>query len=206
MVVNPSTTLPPGWSDTDIGTPGLAGSATFNSGTFTVNGSGADIWSTSDNFHYAYESLTGDVTITARVATQQNTNAWAKSGVMIRETTAANSSFVHVFVTPGHGVNIQYRPSTGASAVQLAQVARPVAPEWVRLVRSGSTFTGFASADGVTFTQVGTINVTMASSALEGLSVCAHNNTALNTSTFDNVAVTTPAPTSLSRPRRVRRR
>src|SRR5262249_5430361 len=34
--------LPPGWSDTDVGTPGLAGSATFNSGTFTVNGGGAD--------------------------------------------------------------------------------------------------------------------------------------------------------------------
>jgi len=41
---------------------------------------------------------------------------------------------------------------------------------------------------------VGTINVTMASSALEGLSVCAHNNTALNTSTFDNVSIAGPSP------------
>jgi len=189
LVVKPSTGLPPGWSDTDIGAPGMAGSATFSSGTFTVNGGGADIWSSSDSFHYAYESLTGDVNLTARVATQQNTNAWAKSGVMIRETTAANSSFVHVFVTPDHGLNMQYRPSTGASAVQLAQIAGPLTPNWVRLVRSGSAFTGFASVDGVNWTQVGTINVTMASSALEGLSVTAHNNTVLNTSTFDNVAV-----------------
>ena len=194
LVVNPSTGLPPGWTDSDIGTPGVAGSATFTSGTFTVNGGGADIWSTSDNFNYAYVSTTGDVTITARVASQQSTNAWAKSGVMIRESTAANSSFVHVFVTPANGVNMQYRPSTGASAVQLAQVAGVAAPYWVRIQRSGSTFTGFASADGVSWTQVGTINVTMASNALQGLSVTAHNNTALNTSTFDNVTVSTPAP------------
>jgi len=194
LVVNPSTGLPPGWTDSDIGTPGLAGSATFSSGTFTVNGGGADIWGTSDNFHYASKSLTGDVTITARVASQQNTNAWAKSGVMIRETTAANSSYVSVFVTPSNGVNMQYRNGTGTSAVQLAQIAGPVAPYWVRLVRSGNTFTGFSSSDGVTWTQVGQISVTMASNALEGLAVCAHNNTALNTSTFDNVSINTPVP------------
>jgi len=194
LTINPSTNLPAGWSDTDIGTPGLAGSASFSAGVFTVNGSGSDIWSTSDNFNYASESVSGDATITARVVSQQNTNLWAKSGVMIRESTAANASFVHVFITPGHGVNIQYRSGTGASAVQLAQTAGPVAPYWVRVVRSGSTFTGFSSADGVTWAQVGTINVSMASNALEGLAVTAHNNTALNTSTFDNVTVTTPAP------------
>src|SRR5581483_11439247 len=63
LTVNPSTGLPSGWSDTDVGAPGLAGSATFSSGTFTVNGSGADIWGTSDNFNYASESVSGDVTI-----------------------------------------------------------------------------------------------------------------------------------------------
>ncbi len=113
---------------------------------------------------------------------------------MIRETTAANSRFVHVFVTPGHAVNMQYRSSTGGSAVQLAQVAGPVAPYWVRLVRSGSTFTGSTSPDGVTWTQVGQVSVTMASSALEGLAVTAHDNTQVNTSTFDNVTLSTPLP------------
>jgi regulation of enolase protein 1 (concanavalin A-like superfamily) len=181
--------LPVNWSDADIGTLGVAGSATATGGVFTVNGSGSDIWSTADNFNYASESAAGDVTITARVAGQQNTNAWAKSGVMVRETTAANSSFVHVFITPGHGVNMQYRSGTGTGAVQLAQNAGPVAPYWVRLVRSGNTFTGFSSADGLTWTQVGTINVTMATGVQVGLAVTAHNNTVLNTSTFDNVTI-----------------
>lgn len=93
----------------DIGGPGLAGSAGFSSGTFTVKGGGADIWGTADQFNYASESWTGDLTITARAASQQNTSSWAKSGVMVRETTAAKSAYVFVFVTPARGVNMQYR-------------------------------------------------------------------------------------------------
>jgi len=62
------------------------------------------------------------------------------------------------------------------------------APYWVRLVRSGTTYTGYRSADGVSWTQVGSISLTMASSATQGWSVTAHNNSLLNTSTFDNIA------------------
>jgi regulation of enolase protein 1 (concanavalin A-like superfamily) len=188
------TGLPSGWSDLDIGSPSLAGSASFSSNTFTVKGAGADIWGTSDQFHFAYTSTSGDVTVTARVASQQNTNVWVKSGVMIRETTAANSSYVDLQVTPGHGVDMQYRPSTGASAVDLADMAGPVAPYWVRLVRSGSTFTGYTSSDGVTWTQLGTISVSMATNAAAGLHVTSHNAAAVNTSTFDNVTVSAPLP------------
>jgi regulation of enolase protein 1 (concanavalin A-like superfamily) len=188
------TGLPSGWSDLDIGSPSLAGSASFNSNTFTVKGAGADIWGASDQFHFAYTSSSGDVTVTARVASQQNTNVWAKSGVMIRETTAANSSYVDVQVTPGHGVDMQYRPSTGASAVDLADTTGPVAPYWVRLVRSGSTFTGYYSSDGVTWTQLGTIGVSMATNVAAGLHVTSHNTAAVNTSTFDNVTVSVPLP------------
>src|SRR5262249_27569764 len=59
--------LPPGWSDGDIGGPGRAGSATYNAGTWTVNGGGADIWNASDQFNFARTSLTGDGSIVARV-------------------------------------------------------------------------------------------------------------------------------------------
>jgi regulation of enolase protein 1 (concanavalin A-like superfamily) len=195
LTVNPITTLPPGWNSTDVGTPGMAGSASFNNGTFTVSGSGADIWSTADNFQYAYQSVTGDQTITARVASQQNTNVWAKAGVMIRQSTAANSAYVFVMITPGNGVNMQYRPTNGGTSVQLAQQLGHAAPYWVRLVRSGNTFTGFSSADGTTWAQVGTISVTMSSGVTAGMAVCAHNNTALSAVTFDSVSITAPVST-----------
>ncbi|MDE3100445.1 MAG: RICIN domain-containing protein, partial [Verrucomicrobiota bacterium] len=187
--------LPAGWTDADIGSVGLAGSASYSGGTFTVNGSGADIWSTSDAFNYAYQSVSGDQTIIARVASQQNTSSWAKSGAMFRDSTAANGAYVAVYVTPANGVSMQIRPSDGASAIDVARQTGLTAPYWVKIVRSGNTFTGYSSSDGSTWTEVAATNVTMASSVDAGLAVCAHNNTVLNTSTFDNVSISGSSPT-----------
>lgn len=186
-----STSLPSGWADTDIGTPGVAGSATYSGTTFTVNGSGADIYNTADQFNYVSTAANGNLTITARVVSQTNTNSWAKAGVMIRETTAAGSTYVGIYITPGKGASLQYRATTNASAVNGPEVTGLVAPYWVQLTRSGSTFTASISTNGTTWTQVGTETVTMATNATAGLAVCSHNNTVLNTSTFDNVSVST---------------
>src|SRR5215831_10668991 len=142
-----------------------------------------------DQFNYVYQSSAGDLTITTRLSDQQNTNAWAKSGVMIRETTDPGSAYVFVFLTPGNRANMQYRASTGATAVQLAGVSGSVAPYWAQLVRSENTFKGFASADGVNWTRVGSIGVTMTNRVTAGLAVTSHRNTALNKSTFDNVNI-----------------
>ena len=65
---------------------------------------------------------------------------------------------------------------------------RRQAPYWVRLTRVGNTFTGFRSSDGVNWTQVGSVTVNMPATVFEGLMVLAHNNQALNVSTFDNLS------------------
>jgi hypothetical protein len=189
LVVASNTGLPQAWADLDIGTPGKAGSASYNSGTFTVSGGGSDIWGTSDQFHYTYEPLTGDATLTAHITSQVNSDGWAKSGVMIRASTAPDAPFVDVVLTADRGYRMQYRTSTGASAEQVGGASGPTAPYWVRLVRSGDSFTGYTSADGVTWIKIGISSVTvpMGSSALQGLVVVAHNNSLLSTATFDNV-------------------
>jgi hypothetical protein len=188
LVVSSSAGLPQGWMDLDIGTPGVVGGASFNSGTFTVSGGGGDMWGTSDQFNYLYEPLTGDVTLTAHVTSQVNSDSWAKGGIMIRGGTAPNAPFVDVVLTPGRGYRMQYRTSTGASADQVGGASDITAPYWLRLVRSGDSFTGYASADGITWIQIGSsITVPMGSSPLQGLVVAAHNNSLLTTATFDNV-------------------
>jgi hypothetical protein len=187
LIVNAANTL--SLTDGDIGSPGVAGSASLSAGVYTVKGSGADIYGTSDQFNYDSEAATGNFTVTARVASLSSANGWSKSGVMIRETTGAGSSYVGIYVTPAHGIDMQYRNGTGTSAVDLVRVASIVAPYWLRLTRSGNTLTGYSSPDGVTWTQVGSISVTMASGVTSGLAVCSHDNTALNTSTFDNVSI-----------------
>ncbi|MGH7958644.1 MAG: hypothetical protein ACREH8_16790, partial [Opitutaceae bacterium] len=73
------------------------------------------------------------------------------------------------------------------------------APYWLRLTRTGSSFTAAKSPDGNTWTPVGVAqNITMGASVLVGLAVSSHVNTASNTATFDNVAITgTPPPPSI---------
>lgn len=184
--------LPAGWSDADIGSPGSAGSATDINGNWTVAGGGSDIWNNADLFNFASEGVTGDSSIVAQVLTVQNTDpssGWSKAGVMFRNDSTAGSINAAVVVTPGNGVSFQWRPTVnGASSY--ANTTGLKAPMWVKLTRSGSSFSAFYSANGVSWTQVGaTQTLTMASAALAGIAVTAHNNSALNTSTLTNVSV-----------------
>jgi len=183
------TSLPSPWQTADIGAVGAAGSASYSSGTFTVAGSGADIWGTADEFRYVYQSASGDCEIRARVATQQDTDGWAKSGVMIRETTGATSRHAMMAVTPGNGLAFQYRTATGGSSTHVAGGAG-TAPYWVRLVRSGSTITAYKSTDGSSWTTVGSVTISMTASVQIGMAVTSHLDGTLNTSTFSNVTAT----------------
>jgi regulation of enolase protein 1 (concanavalin A-like superfamily) len=180
--------LPAGWTDSDIGAVGLAGSASDTSNVFTIAGSGADIFGTNDEFNYCRLTITNNFTVTAYVSSQNATNSWAKSGVMIRGSASTNSAYIGVYITPRNGVDMQCRTVNGAEAVDMARVAGVAAPYWVRLVRSGNTLTGYCAPDGVTWTEVGSTNISMAASVRAGLAVCAHSNTSLNTSTFTDVS------------------
>jgi regulation of enolase protein 1 (concanavalin A-like superfamily) len=190
LTVNASASLPAGWTGADIGAVGLAGSASYSSGTFTVSGSGSDIWNAGDQFNYAYQSVSGDTTIIARVVSENGTQSFAKAGVMIRESLATNSVEASVLLTPTNGVAMEIRPTTGAASINVTGWIAGVKPaQWLKLVRSGDTFTGYYSADGSSWTQIAATNVTMNSSATAGLAVTSHDNTSLNTATFDNVSI-----------------
>jgi beta-glucanase (GH16 family) len=183
-VVNPG--LPSPWWNQDIGVVGFSGSASTDGFTYTVQGSGADIWNRSDGFQFVYQPVTGDGSIIAHVASQDNTGGYAKAGVMIRESLDPGSKHALVDLTPSHGTEFIRRTATGASAVSNFHTGTAV-PYWVRLDRSGNTLTAYDSADGVNWNLVGSATVPMAQAVYAGLAVCAFNNAALNTSTFDNV-------------------
>ena len=181
--------LPLPWEHTDIGSIGLNGSATYAGGQFTVAGSGDDIWLNADAFHYVFQTLTGNGTITARVLSHQNTDGWAKAGVMFRETIGNTSTHASMFMAFANGAAFQYRDVTAGASIHTAGPAT-AAPYWVRLNRTGNIFTGSVSPDGIAWALVGTATIAMTSQINVGLAVTAHNNAALNTAIFDNVSVT----------------
>jgi len=115
--------------------------------------------------------------------------------VMIRQALSAGSAHAMMVVTPGNGASFQWRATTGNSMSQ-SQVTGVSAPYWVKLVRSGNSFSGYISPDGGTWRQVGvTQSIPMANPVYAGLAVTAHNNSTLCTSAFDNVWSTAPAGT-----------
>lgn len=180
--------LPPPWLHQDIGSTGIPGDATHTNGTFTISGSGADIWNAADAFHFVHQPLTGNGTLIARVPALANTDPWAKAGVMIRETLTAGSSHAFMAVTPGNGTAFQCRTTTGGASVHTAGPL-VTAPRWLRIVRTGNTFVGSQSADGITWSPAGTNVIAMSSNAFVGLALTAHNNAALNTAAFTDVQV-----------------
>lgn len=188
----PPSGLPSPWSTQDIGNPGVVGSAAHSSGTFTVNGSGSDIWGNADGFRFVYQPLSGDVEIKARVASIQNTHSWAKAGVMIRESLSSGSPHGSMLVTPGSGLAFQRRTTMGGTSSSTG--ASGFAPKWVRLTRIGGTITAYSSDNGTTWTQVSSQSITLASTVYVGLAVTSHNNSVLCQAVFDNVSVGVPNP------------
>jgi regulation of enolase protein 1 (concanavalin A-like superfamily) len=186
-------TLPAPWLDADVGAVGAPGSAAFSSGTFTVAGAGADVWGTADAFHYVYQPLGGNATIVARVASVQNTSPWAKAGVMIRSSLSPGSAQAFMLVSAAKGVAFQRRLADGTTSVSTGGSVS-AAPRWVKLTRSGSTITAFESANGTSWTQVGSDSFSMPSTVLIGLAVSSHVSGVTSTSFFDGVAVSSSAP------------
>jgi hypothetical protein len=177
--------LPAGWQDQDVGQVGVAGSASYANGTFTVKGAGTSAWGTADGVNFAYQPLTGDGAIVARVVSVSPSST---GGVMVRET--LNASATEVYTTYyNQNIYMNYRTSTGGSTSQAVGRGATL-PYWVKVVRSGSTLSGYSSVDGVNWVQLGTSQtIPMAQNVYIGLAVSSGSTSSLATATFDNVAI-----------------
>jgi regulation of enolase protein 1 (concanavalin A-like superfamily) len=184
----PTSALPAPWANRDVGSVGVAGSATLAGTTFTVNGAGADIWGSADQFHYVYQPVSGDVTVVAHVATIQRVHDWTKAGVMIRESLTAGSKHAMMVVSAAKGLAFQRRPTTGGTTLHSAG-ALVGAPYWVKLTRRGDVFTAFASSDGTTWVTIGSETIPMAVPVYVGLPVTSHSTANAATVTFDSVSI-----------------
>ena len=178
------------WSNVDVGTS--IGGMDITDGTFTVVVDGADISDFSDNFHYVYQTLSGDGQVIARVTDiGSGSNAGCKAGVMIRETLTPESRHVMTVITGGEGggAAFQWRPNMGDTSFSSPFPANSVSPPyWVKVVRNGDAFSGYLSPDGTTWTQQGTTRtIHMGTNVYAGL--CATSSTfgEVRTFTFDNV-------------------
>jgi regulation of enolase protein 1 (concanavalin A-like superfamily) len=189
-----STTLPSDWFSQDIGNPSVAGSASAESGTFTVTGSGTDIGEAHDEFRFVYLPVSGDVDVRVLVDSFTFADWTAKAGVMIRERLTGDSATAYAFRFPDGGVSLRSRTATGAGMSGTNPLPVPsgssrVEPVWLRLVRTANTFTAYRSYDGVSWTTFGSQTITMSADAYVGLAVTSYDGLASATATFSSVHV-----------------
>ena len=192
-------TVPGPWSAVDIGSPAIAGTSSFDSatGTFAIDAAGSDIWGTADQFHFVYQALTGDAVITARVDSVSFAHGWSKAGVMIRSSLSADAAHGFALVSAGRGAGFQRRPTVGGGSLSTVD-STIAAPEWVRLVRSGSTVTAAVSTDGTNWTTVGSDTIALGATAYVGLAVTSHNSSQATSALVS--AVTAGVPGALPAP------
>ncbi|HUL28253.1 MAG TPA: ABC transporter permease subunit [Streptosporangiaceae bacterium] len=113
-----------------------------------------------DEFYFVRQPLAGNGSITVRVTSlapqSQSVRApWSKAGIIIKDGTGQGSAYAAMMATGGHGVRMQWNYTGDTPGLPGAVSA--ASPRWLRLTRDGDTITGYDSADGAHWAQVGTV-------------------------------------------------
>ena len=147
-----------------------------------IAGQGADIWGSTNEYSAIYlpKAATDGTVATVEVSSQQNTAPWAKAGIIIRnDVTAANTSpgYVLLAETPGNGYILDWDANgDGQLDSQDGGNQTSVWPSWLKLVRSGTTYTGYYSTDDVHWNLVGTASVPSAAATQDvGVAMTSHS-------------------------------
>ena len=114
-----------------------------------------------DDFYFVHQPVSGDATVTVRVANQVDSNEWAGAGVMIKESLRSGSAYAAVLLTPRHGARMQSNFETDIAAGSAGT------PHWLRLTRTGTTMTGYTSTDGTDWREIGRLRLSELPSATQ---------------------------------------
>jgi hypothetical protein len=180
--------LPAPWQAVDIGSGSATGKSVVSNGVFVVSGAGI-INGSYDSFRYVCQPLSGDGQITAQLSSVQNTGANGCAGVMIRESLASGSRYALMSLSTSDTFLWQRRNKTNFKTGATTGGSGTPPQVWVRVVRSGSSFTGYESSDAVNWTQVSSTSISMASNIYIGLAVSSGSAGVLDTSSFSNLNV-----------------
>ena len=166
------------WRDADIGPVGAKGgmkvlSVKNGAESILVDGSGADIYGTSDSFHFEYTPNSKDVELQARVDSLQDSHTWAKAGLMVRDSLQPDAIHAMVDVTPAGAVEFIWRAATG-DAAQAHVIDNVGVPAWIRLVRQNNTVSGYYSSDGTSWTEVDSVTLPFTAPDEVGIAVTSH--------------------------------
>lgn len=135
-----------------------------------VMAAGYDIGGTNDQFNFTYQTRTGDFDVKVRIQRLDPTELWARAGLMARENLTAGSRQASVLATPSlAGVAFQFRSTANGVATNSGAFPVNYPQTWLRLRRAGTQFTGYAGYDGHTWSQLGSVTMTLPATIYLGI-------------------------------------
>lgn len=175
----------------DIGAPPLTGTATFDAATrqYSVTGTGTDIWGKADQFHYVWREISGNFAMQATVAFLTDGNPHRKASIMLRQSTDADSPFLHLAIHGDGMTSLQFRPAKAGDTNTLDFPIEGPGVFTLRLARDGSNVTVFVGKGNAPLRELGQTINGLGSPVLVGLAVASHSQAALNTVVFSNVSI-----------------
>jgi hypothetical protein len=186
-----TTFIPTSYQFCDIGNPVPPSTVDVTTNGYTITAGGQDIGGSADQFHFSFQLLSGDFDMNVRVESLALSDAWARAGLMARETTNADSRFASVLATPSIvGTFFLSRTDTGGEATPAGSFPVNYPYTWLRLKRTGDVFDGFASVDGQHWTQLGSATLDLPDTLYFGMAVASHSSTLTTTAGFADLGAT----------------
>ncbi len=155
---------------------------------FDLTAGGGNIGGTTDQFGFSYLLLSGDFDLQVRVAGIGAVTPWTQAGLMARESFAGSARFAAAFATPQlQGSFFEARGVAGGRTVVSGTFPPSLPNGWLRLRRAGNVFSGYASYDGLTWTQLGATNQAFPATIPVGLALTSRSNGVPATASFRDV-------------------
>jgi hypothetical protein len=193
------------WTNTTLGTASNGSvSETGNALDVSVQDVGivSSIGTGSDNVDFVYQQISSstDFTITMKVPALSNNNS-SSAGIMVRDSLAAGSEmYLMTAIYSQENYAFVTRAVDGDNSVQThtGDWTTLAMPRYVKLVKSGTSISGYYSADGVTWTQEGSTatGITFDADMYVGIAVTSdYNNPGTSTVDDFNFTCSAGAPT-----------
>ena len=188
----------------------------FGANEFVIDAAGADTWTDVDEYGAIYQdgAVNDRFVATVKVNSQENTNDWAKAGIMVKNDmtqAGASTGYVTVAVTPRNNFILQWDGDANGFLEGNAGAGTTTYPAWLRLERQGTTFTGSYSLDGTTWNVIGSTDIASAAATQDiGMFSTSHASGQAGRVEFEGFALDVPklsasaTPTSGVAPLKVR--
>ncbi len=186
----------------DVGTVLHPGSAAFDGSakSYTLSGSGENMWAAKDAFHFVWKKVSGDVTLSADIAfLGPGAEGHRKAVLMFRQSLDEGSAYVDAALHGDGLTSLQARDENGVATHEVQ--ANVSAPARLRLSKRGNEFyMSIPGADGDFQIAGGSMRFPMQEPFYVGIGVCAHNKDRIEKAVFSNLSLVTSPPVSGAQP------